>query len=60
MKCDLCNNELHSTDNLLCESCGEMIQRLHVVQNRMESYAPERPKAAAAPASWSAAWGQWQ
>jgi hypothetical protein len=61
MKCDLCKHrELHSKNNLLCESCAEMIERLVVVQNRMDSHESHRPKAAAAPATGISPWGQWQ
>jgi hypothetical protein len=61
MKCDLCNHrELQSTNNLLCESCGEMIQRLVTVQNRMDSHEPRNPDANAAAAAAAPRWGLWQ
>jgi hypothetical protein len=36
MNCDLCNR-MHTTDNLLCEVCADMIQRLVVVNSRMHT-----------------------
>jgi hypothetical protein len=42
MKCDLCQHQdMHSANKLLCESCGEMIQRLLIVQERMAFHEPQ-------------------
>jgi hypothetical protein len=38
---------VHSDNNLLCESCAEMIQRLLFVQKRM-AHEPDKAAAAAA------------
>jgi hypothetical protein len=59
MKCDLCGHrELHSKNKLLCESCAEMVQRLLVVQQRIDSMTPSKVEVAdAQPYSYSA-WGQ--
>jgi hypothetical protein len=49
MKCDLCKHyDVRSENNLHCESCAEMIQRLLIVQQRMAFHEP--PMAAAASA----------
>ena len=61
MKCDLCSHrELQATNNLLCESCGEMIQRLLAVQTRMGPPESQNVRAAAAPATKASPWGQYQ
>jgi hypothetical protein len=37
MKCDLCKHPaMHSKNDLLCESCAEMILRLLIVKERMD------------------------
>lgn len=60
MKCDLCKHrEPHSKNSLLCESCAEMIQRLVVVQKRMEFLLPPKTEAAAAAAGGVSSWVQW-
>jgi hypothetical protein len=49
--CDLCARQhVHSKKSQLCEGCAEMIQRLVIVQQRMDSQEP-RVAAAAAGAS---------
>jgi hypothetical protein len=49
MKCDLCEHQdVHSKNELLCEDCAEMIQRLLVVQKRTDSPEPRMFAAAAA------------
>jgi hypothetical protein len=61
MKCDLCKHrELHSKSSLLCESCAEMIQRLLVLQTRMESHDHHEAEVEAAPSNGISAWGSWQ
>jgi len=49
MKCDLCKHQdVHSKNELLCDNCAEMIQRLVIVQKRMDSSPEPRMFAAAA------------
>lgn len=49
MKCDLCNHQDgYSENNLLCEGCTEMIQRLVVVQQRINFHEPQIAATAAA------------
>jgi hypothetical protein len=61
MTCDLCkHHELHPKNDLLCDSCSEMIQRLVVVQGRMDSESPRTPAAAAAASAGTSSWApQW-
>jgi hypothetical protein len=41
MKCDLCEHpDVHSQSNLLCECCAKMIERLLIVQQRMDPNHP--------------------
>jgi hypothetical protein len=52
MNCDLCERQhVHSKKSQLCEGCAEMIQRLVVVKQRMDSQEPCMATAAAAGAS---------
>jgi hypothetical protein len=38
MKCELCKHEdVHSENSRLCKSCAEMVQRLLIVKQRMDS-----------------------
>ncbi len=37
MKCDLCKHELATANHLLCGPCTEMVQRLIVVEDRMQN-----------------------
>ena len=49
MKCDLCEKQVvHSKKSPLCEGCAEMIQRLLIVQQRMDSNEPRMTATAAA------------
>jgi hypothetical protein len=49
MKCDLCEHQnMRSKNKLLCEDCAEMIQRLLIVQQRMDSHEPGLAATAAA------------
>ncbi len=36
MNCDLCKHEQTQPNHLLCASCAEMVQRLVVVNQRMQ------------------------
>lgn len=60
MKCDLCEHQnVHSDNNLLCDSCAEMIQRLLAVQEPTEPLKPDETALAAAPSAGMNSWGQW-
>jgi hypothetical protein len=49
MKCNLCEKQnVHSKKSQLCGGCAEMIQRLLIVQQRMDSAEPRMAVAAAA------------
>ena len=49
MNCDLCKHkEINSANDLLCDGCAEMIQRLLTVQQRMESQQSSLATAVAA------------
>ncbi len=37
MKCDLCKHEPALADHLLCAPCAEMVQRLIVVETRIQN-----------------------
>jgi len=52
MNCDLCaKRHVHSDKSKLCDGCAEMVQRLIVVKQRMESLEPLMTAAVAAGAS---------
>jgi hypothetical protein len=49
MKCDLCKKtNVRSKNSQLCAGCAEMIQRLLVVQQRIDAQSPRIVAAAAA------------
>jgi hypothetical protein len=62
MNCDLCKHwELDLKNRFLCETCAEMIQRLLIAQQCIDSC--ERRKTATAAeqrAANSLRWAQWQ
>jgi hypothetical protein len=61
MKCYLCEHQgMHSTNKLLCGSCGEMIQRLLIVQERMAFLEPPLAGTAVAQSTESFFAAQWQ
>jgi hypothetical protein len=62
MNCDLCKHwELDLENSFLCEPCAEMIQRLLIVQNRMDSCDRHKSALAVAQsAAISSRWTQWQ
>ena len=61
MKCDLCKHQdMHSANKLLCGSCGEMIQRLLIVQERMAFHEPPMAATAVAQSAESFFAGKWQ
>jgi hypothetical protein len=59
-KCDLCKHQnVHSDNDLLCESCAEMIERLLAVQEPTETLEPDETALAAAPRTGTEWWCQW-
>jgi hypothetical protein len=60
MKCDLCNREKNG-QGLLCESCGDMIQRLLTIQQKASAsktceaarLANAKPENALAASNWA-------
>jgi hypothetical protein len=61
MKCDLCEHQdMCSANKLLCGSCGEMIQRLLIVQERMAFQEPPLAGTAVAQSAESFIAAQWQ
>jgi hypothetical protein len=62
MGCDLCKHrDEHSANKLLCKSCGEMIQRLLIVRERMAFHEPQMTATAVAQsAAESFIASQWQ
>jgi hypothetical protein len=57
MECDLCKHgAVYSENNLLCESCAEMIQRLLIVQKHLDTLKPQKAAAAFAPSSGISLW----
>jgi hypothetical protein len=49
MNCDLCEKQnVHSKESQLCVGCAEMIQRLLIVQKRIDSHEPLMAASAAA------------
>lgn len=61
MECDLCKRrDLHLGNDLLCENCADMIQRLLSVQKRMGLLKPPEAASAVAPSTVIKSWLQWQ
>jgi hypothetical protein len=62
MNCDLCKHRgLDLENGFLCETCAEMIQRLLIAQQRIDSCESRKTAAAAEQrAANSLRWAQWQ